>query len=133
MLKIVNADLVPMMWEKVKPWFASAVEYDKGDYTLDHIQSHLSSGQWVLLVSYCNDVINGAAAISFFNRPSKRIAFVIATGGKAVFDPEMFADLQTICRGYGATHIEAATRKSVTRLLGQNGFTEKYTIVEVVL
>lgn len=133
MLKIVSADLVPMMWDKVKHWLASALDHGQDDYTIDHVQSYLSSGQWMLLVSYCNDDINGAAAVSFFNRPSKRVAFVIATGGRMVSDPATFVELQTICRGYGATHIEGAARESVARLWTRNGFTEKYRIVEVVL
>lgn len=122
-----------MMWDKIKPWLASALGHGQDDYTIDHVQSYLSSGQWMLLVSYCNDVINGAAAISFFNRPSKRIAFVIATGGRMVSDPETFVELQTICRNYGATHIEGSARESVAKLWTRNGFTEKYRIVEVML
>lgn len=133
MLQIIGTDMVPTLWEEVKPWLLAGLCHGQDDYTIEHLQVYLSSGQWMLLASYCDGAMNGAAAISFFNRPSKRVAFVIATGGRFVSDPQTFTDLKRICKSHGATHIEGSARESTARLWTRNGFTEKYRIVEVAI
>lgn len=117
----------------VSAFIADALEQSKGDYTLDHVQSLLSTGEWTLVVGVEDEVIHGAATISFFNRPSARVAFITTIGGKLVINDETFEQVKAIAASMGATTLECAARESMTRLLGRYGFEEKYRITGVKL
>lgn len=121
------------MWDAVEPWLKPALDFARGDYEIEHVQVYLTTGQWMLVVGETDAGVIGAAAIQFFNRPTTRVAFVIAIGGKLVSNPDSFSQLKDICKQYGATHIEGAARESIARLWSRYGFGEKYRIVEVKL
>jgi hypothetical protein len=129
----VPLEWVNHTWPLVKHFIAEALEHSKGDYTVDHVQSLVSSGQWVLLVAVDDEKIHGAATLHCFNRPTDRVAFVTTTSGKFILDQDTFAQLQNISRTFGATALECAARESMTRLLSRFGFEEKYRIVGVKL
>lgn len=128
-VKVVQPEYVPQIWGSVSTWLASALEYSKGDYEIEHVRVYLATGQWVLIVCEENGAIIGAAAVQFFNRPTSRVAFIVAIGGKLVSNPDTFGQLKEICKIYGATHIEGAARESIARLWRRYGFEEKYRIV----
>jgi hypothetical protein len=117
----------------VKDFIADALEHAKGDYTLDHVQSLVSSGSWTLVVGVEDDIIHGAATVSVSNRPADRVAFITTTGGKLVIDENTIEQVKAIAASMGATVLECAARESMTRLLGRYGFEEKYRIVGVKL
>jgi len=117
----------------VSSFIEDAVKQSKGDYTLDHVQSLVSSGAWTLVVGVEDNIIHGAATVSFSNRPAHRVAFITTVGGKLVINEETFEQVKAIAVSMGATVLECAARESMTRLLGRFGFEEKYRIVGVKL
>ena len=117
----------------VSAFIEDALKHAKGDYTLDHVQSLLSAGEWTLVVGVEGEVIHGAATISIFNRPADRVAFITTTGGKLVIDEQTIEQVKAIAASMGATTLECAARESMTRLLGRYGFEEKYRITGVKL
>lgn len=117
----------------VSAFIEDALKHAKGDYTLDHVQSLLSTGEWTLVVGVEDGVIHGAATVSLFNRPADRVAFITTIGGKLVINDETFEQVKAIAFSMGATALECAARESMTRLLGRYGFEEKYRIVGVKL
>ena len=117
----------------VSAFIEDALKHAKGDYTLDHVQSLLSTGEWTLVVGVEDGVIHGAATVSLFNRPTDRVAFITTIGGKLVIDDSTFEQVKAIVASMGATALECAARESMTRLLGRYGFEEKYRIVGVKL
>jgi hypothetical protein len=129
----VPLEWVNHTWPMVKDFITDALEQSKGDYTTEHVQALVSSGQWTLLVAVDDEKIHGAATMHCLNRPVDRVAFVTTTGGKFILDPDTFLQLQNIARAMGATALECAARESMTRLLGRFGFEEKYRIVGVKL
>lgn len=129
----VPLDWVPRTWPLLKEHIAAALEHAKGDYTVDHVEAYVTTGQWVLLVATEGETICGAATIEFFNRPGKRVAFITAMGGEMLSTPEVVSQLKTVLAGFGANVIEGAVRESVARLYSKHGFEEKYRIVEVKL
>lgn len=132
-VRVVATEYVPQVWGSVSTWLANALEFAKGDYELEHVRVYLTTGQWVLIVVEEDSAIIGAVAVQFFNRPTSRVAFIVAIGGKLVSNPDTFSQLKEICKIYGATHIEGAARESIARLWTRYGFEEKYRIVEVKL
>ena len=132
-LKVIPLNRVAQVWPEVAVWLQDALKHSKGDYTLDHAQLYVSSGQWMLVVAYEGERVLGAATVNFYNMPTKRIAFITATAGRKLLTAESMEQLRAICRQYGATHIECATRESMSRMLHRFGFTEKYRTMEVPL
>lgn len=115
----------------VEKFISSALEFSKGDYDVQAAKVLVSTGQWSLLVAVDDQGVQGAATVSFFNRPNDRVAFITAIGGKLISSPETVAQLKQILSQYGATCIEGAARDSIARLWSRYGFSEKYKIVGV--
>lgn len=132
-LQVVPVQWVHRTWPMVSAFIEDALKHAKGDYTLDHVQSLLSTGEWTLVVGVEDGVIHGAATVSLFNRPTDRVAFITTIGGKLVIDDSTFEQVKAIVASMGATALECAARESMTRLLGRYGFEEKYRIVGVKL
>ncbi len=129
----VDVGHIHQIWNLVEEYIASALEYSKGDYTLESVKVLLITGQWMLVVAVDGDEIKGAATVAFNNRPHDRVAFVTAIGGKLISSAESFAQLKDLLRTVGATCIEGAARDSIARLWSRYGFEEKYKIVGVKL
>jgi hypothetical protein len=127
----VPLEWVPRVWPQVKDHIAAALEHSKGDYTVEHVQAYLASGAWVLLVVAEGETIHGAIVVEFFNRPTDRIAFIVAISGKLISNQDTFGQLKALMAAMGATAIEGAARESVARLWTRYGFEEKYRIVGV--
>ena len=127
----VSLEWVPRVWPQVEPFIKEALEFSKGDYTVEHVQALVSTGQWVLIVAFDGEKILGAATVHLFNRPSSRIAFVTAIGGKLISSHDTFRQLKALLASFGATSIEGAARESIARLWSRYGFETKYQIVEV--
>lgn len=125
----VEPNYVSQVWPKVADHIQAALEY-QDDYTLDHAQVYLTSGQWTLIVaSDENNFVHGAAAVQFVNRPNDRVAFVIAMGGRLISNQDTYLQFKDLLRAFGATYIEGAARESIARLWTRYGFEEKYRIV----
>jgi histone deacetylase complex regulatory component SIN3 len=77
-----------------------------------------------------NEVV-GASTITFHNYPNDRVAFVTAVGGKFISDTDTYNQFKEILKGFGATKIQGAARKSIARLWRTKlGFKERHIIVE---
>ncbi len=130
----VPLEWVNRTWPLAEPFVVSALENSSGDYTLAHVQSMVSTGQWLLLVASDDEnVIHGAATMFFYNRPVDRVAFVSTIGGKLISNDETFAQLKAIAVQNGATALEGAARAAVARLWARYGFKEKSILVGVKL
>ena len=114
------------------PFVSNALEYAQDDYTVDQVKVYLSTGHWILIVASneINEVV-GASTITFQNYPNDRVAFVTTVGGKFISDTDTFNQFKEILKGFGATKIQGAARKSIARLWRTKlGFKERHIIVE---
>ena len=127
----VDISHVHQVWNLVEPFIANAMEHSCGDYTVEQIKTLVVMGHWTLLVAVDDDGVKGAATVSFSNRPSDRVAFITAIGGKLISNPDTFEQLKQLLASTGATYIEGAARESIARLWSRYGFEEKYRIVGV--
>jgi hypothetical protein len=133
-MKLVHipTHFVAQIWEKVCPFIANALEYAQDDYTIDQVRVYLSTGQWIMIVASneINEVV-GASTITFHNYPNDRVAFVTTVGGKFISDTDTYNQFKEILKGFGATKIQGAARKSIARLWRTKlGFKERHIIVE---
>ena len=127
----VDVSHIHRVWPLVEGFIANALDYAHGDYTVDQAKTMVALGNWTLLVAVEDNVVHGAATLSFSSRPDDRVAFITTTGGRFVTSPETFAQLKEMVTSLGATCIEAAARESMARMLSRYGFEEKYRIVGV--
>ncbi|MBP8224928.1 MAG: hypothetical protein KAX59_02145 [Acidovorax sp.] len=133
-IQTVPLEWVNVTWAAAEPFIVSALEHSSGDYTLAHVQSLVTSGQWLLIVASDDEnKIHGAATMFFYNRPTARVAFVSTIGGRLISSDETFAQLKAIAAQNGATVLEGAARAAVARLWSRYGFKEKSILVGVKL
>ena len=94
----------------------------------------MTLGQWMLLVAVDeNEVMHGAATVSFINYPNDRVAYVTAIGGKLVSSPDTFKQMSDIFKANGATKIQGVAKEAIARLWQRFGFEEKAILVEYKL
>lgn len=132
---VENAN-VQQVWPLVEPYIADALSKIEGnpDYNIHHVQSFLTSGQWLLLVAVDEQgVVHGAATVSFINYPVHRVAFITAIGGKLISNKETFEQLRNLMKSYGATKIQGFGRESIVRLWQRYDFEPRHILVEVLL
>ena len=130
----VNVAYFHQTWPLVKELFEKANKYDSGDYTLDQIKGLLANGSWVLLVATDEEnVIHGAASISFYNMPNYRVGFITAMAGKAIVNEAVYRQVCSFIKANGATRVQCAARESAARLYKQVGMQERHIIMETVL
>ena len=121
-------------WPLVEELFSKANKYDTGDYTLEQIKGLLANGSWVLLVAVDEEnVIHGAASISFYNMPNYRVGFITAMAGKAIVNKAVYEQVCSFIKANGATRVQCAARESAARLYKQVGMQERHIIMETVL
>ena len=133
-VKPVNVAYFHQTWPLVKELFEKANKYDSGDYTLEQIKGLLASGSWVLLVATDEEnVIHGAASISFYNMPNYRVGFITAMAGKAIVNEAVYEQVCSFIKANGATRVQCAARESAARLYKQVGMQERHIIMETVL
>jgi hypothetical protein len=136
----VDVNHIQQVWPMVQGYVQEAL--DKGgdfpeyaaSYNVHHVQSFVTSGQWLLLVAVDEEkVIHGAMTVSFINYPLHRVAFVTTTGGKFIANPELLEQLKALVKLHGATKIQAFCRESMVRLLSRAGFEPRNTLVETLV
>jgi len=139
-IRPVDVNYIQQTWPLVKSYIAEALEKG-GDfpdwaagYTIDHIQSFLTAGQWLLLVAVDEaNVIQGAATVSLMNYPLHRVAFVTTIGGKLISNQDTFEQLKSLLKQRGATKIQGYGRPAIVRLWKQYNFEPRNTLVEVLI
>jgi hypothetical protein len=136
----VDVNHIQQVWPMVQSYVQEAL--DKGGefpewadgYNIHHVQSFVTSGQWLLLVAVDEEkAIHGAMTISFINYPLHRVAFVTTTSGKFIANPELLEQLKVLVKLHGATKIQAFCRESMVRLLSRAGFEPRNTLVETLV
>ena len=130
----VNVQYVHQTWSLVEELFVKANKYDAGDYTIDQIKAFLANGNWVLLVATDEEnVIHGAASISFYNMPNYRVGFITAMAGKAIVNEDVYGQVCAFIKANGATRVQCAARESAAKLYKQVGMQERHVIMETKL
>ena len=126
----VSLEYVNQTWDYVEPFIEAALEFSAGDYNAEEIRVMLALGSWHLIVATDEEnTIHGALVVTYFNRPTDRVGFVVAIGGKLVSNRATWAQFEDILRLNGATYLEGAGRESIVKLWSRYGMKPKYTII----
>ena len=126
----VPIEYVNQVWPQVEGYIEQALGYSCGDYSTEEAKVMVTTGMWSLIVAVTpENAIQGAAIVSYFNRPNARVGFVIAIGGRLISNKDTWEQFQSILRANGATYLEGAGRDSIVRLWARYGMEKKYTII----
>jgi hypothetical protein len=132
-IQYIDVKHVNVMWPHLEPFITLAIEASGiYEYSAEQFKVRLIDGVWNALVAVDDEnQIQGAAVVSFFNRPDARVGFIVAIGGKLISSLDTFEQLKAFMKTHGATKIEGNARESVARLWKRYGFNEKYRVVGV--
>jgi len=129
----VPTSFVQQQWHLVADHLAAALEHAHGDVTLDQLRAEIGGNRAALYKWLHGARVTGAAAVMFQNKPNARVAFVIAIGGRDVFDQDAWDQFCELLRRNGATKVAGSMRDSMVRLTRRVGMKKKYTIAEADL
>lgn len=126
----VPLDFANQVWPQVERYIEHALSFSGGDYTAEEARVMVTTGMWSLVVAVTpENTVQGAAIVSYFNRPNNRVGFVVAIGGKLISNKDTWEQFENILRANGATYLEGAGRDSIVRLWSRYGMEPKYTII----
>lgn len=130
----VSQEFIHSVWPSVEQYIHNSVKYANGDITLDEVKSNIVHGNWIMYVALDTaGKCHGVAVVSFFNRINARVAYVVASGGRLLYDADTFAKFCELLRLRGATAMEAEVRDSMLRLLARRGAYKKANAIAVAL
>jgi hypothetical protein len=130
----VNVAYFHQTWELVEDLFIKLSKYNAGDYTVEQTKSLIASGNWVLLVATDEEnVIHGAATVSFYNMPNYRVGFIMGMAGKAIVNKDVYDQVCKFIKANGATRVQCTARESAARLYKQVGMKQRHIIMETIL
>lgn len=130
----VPTQFVNQAWPHAERFIESALQFSGGDYSTDEAKVMVINGLWSLIIATDeNNECRGGAVVQYFNRPSDRVAFIIALGGRWVTSPDNATQLFNIFRANGATSVEAAARDEILKFWQKYGLEKKYTIISATL
>jgi len=128
-IQVVPTAFVHQSWPLVESFLKDALEWSNGDMTLEQLRADLGQGRCALYWAK-NEAVVGAAAVAFQNNRNKRVAFVLAIGGRLIADRGNFEQFAALLKQAGATHIGGAGRPAIMRLWSRFGFKEKSVLFE---
>lgn len=128
----VEAEDTEYLWEKVKYNLAPALEYGRGEYSLEDIKLALIENTMRLWIAYDErGVLLASAVCELVKYPQKKICYIVIAGG-GFFDlwTEASACIEDWARANGADAISAYTRKGVAKKMKDFEYREVYTVIQ---
>lgn len=130
----VPLDYIHTVWPHVEPLMAESVKYSTNTLTVEETKVRVADGSWTLIVAMNEDnVIRGAATVSFYNRTDNRIAYVTNIAGRMLANMQTFSQFCDILKQHGATCIEGTVRDSLMRLWERLGARKQSNLIQISL
>jgi hypothetical protein len=128
-IDIIPPNYVAQMWPKVSSMLEKAMNYAKGEISLDQLKVYLIRGEYQLMIYLQDGEIIGAIVIEWINYPNDRVMFINAIGGKTHAD--CVEKMYLWAKSLGATAVRGSAHESVARLWKMKyGFNTIYYTVE---
>jgi hypothetical protein len=128
-IDIIPPNYVAQMWPKVSNMLEKAMNYAKGEISLEQLKVYLTRGEYQLMIYLQNGEIIGAIVIEWINYPNDRVMFINAIGGKTHAD--CVEKMYLWAKSLGATAVRGSAHESVARLWKMKyGFNTIYYTVE---
>ena len=131
----VTPNLVQFTWPHIEAFLEKVVKSDglEANITIQKLKEATFAGHYNLLVYIKNNALVGGMAMQYQDRPTGRVAFVCAVGGKDISSLDVWNQTKEIFRRHGAISSEAYMRPSRFRLSRKFGYETKYHVATVTL
>ena len=129
----ISQEYIHRVWKDLEGFLEASILQAKGDNTLDEVKANVIQGSSILYGVFDANTSKpvGALTVFFYNRINDRVAFVTHFGGKSLLSEDSLSQFIGLLSGRGATCIEGAVRKSMTRLLRKIGAVAKSITVHI--
>jgi hypothetical protein len=130
----VPVEAIEPIWNRVEGFFAKALGKHDAEFSLSDLKDLLLKNQWKLF-AFVNDdnILNGAAVVSFIPYPKSHVAFVTCIGGRALVNQKYYEKFMQSLKGYGADRVQGYVTDSIERLYRKIGVAKRTTMVEIKL
>ena len=129
-IREIGLKCMPKVFPEAKHFITLGLK-DTDDCTAEDAEEYLMRGNWQLLAAFNEEnVISGAYVTTYNYAPTGKIGVIISAAGKGLLDKEVFEQVCTIAKSYGAVKIQALAKESAARLYRRVGFAEKAILVE---
>jgi len=130
----VPPKFIEPIWERVEPFFAKALKKHDAEFSLEDLKTAVMNEKWKLF-AFVNDddVLNGAAIVSFITYPKSYVAFVTCIGGRALVNQKYYEKFMELLKSYGADRVQGYVTDSIERLYRKIGVAKRTTMVEIRL
>lgn len=125
----IPADMVEFFWPQAEPWLARARDRI-GSAEPHEFRERLDARKCDLWLFYANDSLRGAGITSVKNGDTITIE---ALGGAGIDWRELLADLETLAREHGKSHIEIKGRPGWARMFRDDGYRTDYVTLRKAL
>ena len=130
----VPVESVDAVWLTVENFFSKVLKRHDAEFSLEDLKNFILNGQWKLF-AFVNDdeIINGAAVVSFVSYPKSYVAFVTCIGGKTLVNSTYYEEFMKILKSYGVDRVQGYVTDSVARLYKKVGVAKRTNLVEIKL
>lgn len=127
----VNAEDVDKLWEMVKGNLEHALEYSRGEYTIEDIYWLLLSGDMRLWIAYdAAGKLQTSAVCEMRSYPQKVICYIVLSGGGSFANWKYAVDMiEDWAIENGADAVCAYTRPAIAKGLREHGYASAYTVI----
>lgn len=128
-IDIIPPNYIAQMWPRVSGMLERAMNYAKGEISLEQLKVYLTRGDYQLMIYLQDGDIIGSIVIEWINYPNDRVMFINAIGGKT--HKECVEKMYAWAKSLGATAVRGSAHESVARLWKMKyGFNTIYYTVE---
>ena len=129
----IDPRFLDSVWPSVSTHLQRAIDLDPSYTTIDQLKLTIRRGAAHLLVWTTAETLHGAVVVEFIDHPQKRVAHLMAMGGKSIVCREVLEALAEWCRNNGAVAIEGWCDEPHARLYHHVGFAECARVMRLEL
>ena len=131
----VKPDNLANVWQHVRPFILSALEFEHGTLTEGKVFSNILSNIYILIVVVEDEIIIAAQTMQIIDEPGQRICNLVTTGGNKLdlWQDELMGAIKTIAKQNNCDYVQTRGRPGWLKKLKQNGFEPLYFIARCEL
>jgi hypothetical protein len=130
----VPVEAVESVWIRVESVFQKALSKHEAEFSISDLKQLVLDDKWKLFAFIDeNDMLDGAAVVSFLTYPKSYVAFVTCIGGKALVNKAYYQKFMDVLKSFGADRVQGYVDDGMERLYKKIGVVRRTTMVEIKL
>lgn len=128
----IEPNKIESIWPQVKDQIQSALNYTKGEISLNQVKEQLIKGNNLLLLVIDKKVI-ASVVCELVDTASLKVCHILACGGEQIDSwlADILKTIKTIAKEQGCKRVSLTGRKGWERKLNKDGFKHAYTTLDL--